>query len=260
MYLRLAFAVAAHLEPEILLVDEVLAVGDVAFQKKCLGKMEDVAQEGRTVLFVSHNMAAVQQLTRTSLLLYQGKLILQGPTGKVMHHYLDVSLDRSTTVYDVEKVARRHTNLRRQVEFLTLELENAPTKLVPADASMYIRLTVRGNESVENFRFSMTIFQVSGLPIGNFFGPEIHSITKDEIATFRMELSDLRLAQGIYCCALAIGKGNHLKGRSEFDFVHDVLYFEVMAPEGEQGMMSEWSQRRWGSIRFKEPKIVRLPS
>lgn len=74
MYVRLAFAVAAHLEPEILIVDEVLAVGDAEFQKKCLGKMEQVGQDGRTVLFVSHNMAAVQRLCTTGMLLFSGKL------------------------------------------------------------------------------------------------------------------------------------------------------------------------------------------
>ena len=79
MYVRLAFAVAAHLEPEILLVDEVLAVGDAAFQKKCLGKMDDVAGEGRTVLFVSHNLSAVQRLCRSAVLLSRGEV---GRTGQ----------------------------------------------------------------------------------------------------------------------------------------------------------------------------------
>jgi lipopolysaccharide transport system ATP-binding protein len=88
MYLRLAFAVAAHLEPEILLVDEVLAVGDAAFQKKCLGKMGDVARVGRTILFVSHNIAAVVSLCRRSLLLEQGKLVCEGSTPSVLDRYL----------------------------------------------------------------------------------------------------------------------------------------------------------------------------
>ena len=78
MHLRLAFSVAAHLEPEILLVDEVLAVGDIAFQKKCVGKMEDVAAQGRTVLFVSHNLAAIKELCQTSLVLNNGQLEYQG--------------------------------------------------------------------------------------------------------------------------------------------------------------------------------------
>jgi lipopolysaccharide transport system ATP-binding protein len=89
MYVRLAFAVAAHLEPEILVVDEVLAVGDASFQKKCLGKMEDVAeQEGRTVLFVSHNMAAVKQLCSEAIVLKAGSLIMRGEPNGVVGSYL----------------------------------------------------------------------------------------------------------------------------------------------------------------------------
>jgi lipopolysaccharide transport system ATP-binding protein len=87
MYTRLAFAVAAHLEPEILLVDEVLAVGDIAFQKKCLGKMEKVSGEGRTVLFVSHNMAAIQGLCDRAILLENGGMVLNAETSKVIEAY-----------------------------------------------------------------------------------------------------------------------------------------------------------------------------
>ncbi|NLT72662.1 MAG: ABC transporter ATP-binding protein [Chloroflexi bacterium] len=89
MYVRLAFAVAAHLDPEVLIVDEVLAVGDAAFQKKCLGKMGDVAGEGRTVLFVSHNMAAVQNLCGWCLLLREGVAVAQGNTAEVISQYMD---------------------------------------------------------------------------------------------------------------------------------------------------------------------------
>jgi len=88
MYTRLAFAVAAHLEPEILVVDEVLAVGDAGFQKKCLGKMQNVAQGGRTVLFVSHNMTAVQNLCDTGYFLNQGRLVSSGPIDEVVATYL----------------------------------------------------------------------------------------------------------------------------------------------------------------------------
>ena len=87
MYMRLAFAVAAHLEPEVLVVDEVLAVGDAAFQKKCLGKMGEVASGGRTVLFVSHNMAAVNRICTSALLLNHGALIAIGPTSKIVSQY-----------------------------------------------------------------------------------------------------------------------------------------------------------------------------
>ncbi|MDQ4075592.1 MAG: polysaccharide ABC transporter ATP-binding protein [Chloroflexota bacterium] len=92
MYLRLAFAVAAHLEPEILLVDEVLAVGDAAFQKKCLNKMQDVGQEGRTVLFVSHNMPAVTRLCERTILLDEGQVLHDGPSHEVVGLYLNTGL------------------------------------------------------------------------------------------------------------------------------------------------------------------------
>ena len=88
MYLRLAFAVAAHLEPEILLVDEVLAVGDAAFRNKCVGKMGEVAQKGRTVIFVSHNMGVIQSLCNTGILLEDGKITFKGPTQQAVTKYL----------------------------------------------------------------------------------------------------------------------------------------------------------------------------
>ncbi len=103
MSVRLAFAVAAHLEPEILLIDEVLAVGDVAFQRKCLSKMDQVAEEGRTVLFISHNMAMVDSLCERSILLEGGRLVDDGPTREVIDRYLEgvdaiahVALDENT--------------------------------------------------------------------------------------------------------------------------------------------------------------------
>jgi lipopolysaccharide transport system ATP-binding protein len=88
MYVRLAFAVAAHLEPEILLVDEVLAVGDLAFQQKCLGKLGDVTRAGRTVLFVSHNLAPVQRLCQRGIVLEAGRLAFDGPVAGALAHYL----------------------------------------------------------------------------------------------------------------------------------------------------------------------------
>lgn len=103
MYVRLAFAVAAHLEPEILLVDEVLAVGDASFQKKCLGKMGDVAKGGRTVLFVSHNMQAVRQLCERAILLDRGNIAADGPSAKVTEDYLRLS-PRAESLESMESI------------------------------------------------------------------------------------------------------------------------------------------------------------
>jgi lipopolysaccharide transport system ATP-binding protein len=97
MYLRLAFAVAAHLDPEVLIMDEVLAVGDASFQKKCLGKMSDVAREGRTVLFVSHDMAAVSRLCARTVLLDGGRVLADGPTPEVVAAYLRSGLGTTSS-------------------------------------------------------------------------------------------------------------------------------------------------------------------
>ena len=95
MYLRLAFGVAAHLEPEILVVDEVLAVGDAEFQRKCLGKMSEVAHEGRTVLFVSHNMSAILRLTEETIVLDKGQIVMRGPTPEAVDFYMTSEMAQS---------------------------------------------------------------------------------------------------------------------------------------------------------------------
>ena len=106
MYVRLAFAVAAHLEPEILVIDEVLAVGDTEFQRKCLGKMESVARGGRTVLFVTHNMVAVQNLCSAALWLSEGKLAGRGNTGDLVRRYLETDIRSATErVWDISRSA-----------------------------------------------------------------------------------------------------------------------------------------------------------
>ena len=128
MYVRLAFAVAAHLEPEILLVDEVLAVGDAEFQKKCLGKMRDVAGEGRTVLFVSHNIGAVQRLCSRALLLDGGRLVQDGPPAEVVTTYLEQAIpEQSGTGALVPADAQRNgTGEARLREVLFSDVDGRP--------------------------------------------------------------------------------------------------------------------------------------
>ena len=123
MYVRLAFAVAAHLEPEVLLVDEVLAVGDLEFQKKCLGKMGDVAKQGRTVLFVSHNMAAIQQLCTCCILLDKGGLVIKDNTQKVIGEYLiRNSLNTDASTINLENYIPRSGH--QGIKFIWAELRN----------------------------------------------------------------------------------------------------------------------------------------
>lgn len=122
MYVRLAFAVAAHLNSEVLVVDEVLAVGDIAFQKKCLGKMNELSRVGRTVLFVSHNVAAVENLCRHGIVLDEGRLVFEGTSKDAVRQYLDsISGARDCTqhVIDLTAASDRRSALLKQLEFYT---------------------------------------------------------------------------------------------------------------------------------------------
>lgn len=125
MYVRLAFAIAAHLEPEILIVDEVLAVGDLAFQQKCLGKMSEVSQAGRTILFVSHNMAVVEKLCQRAIVLQDGEIDFQGDTEEAIHHYMNKMLAANQAeghTFDLSQLTDRRSHvgkLLKRVELYT---------------------------------------------------------------------------------------------------------------------------------------------
>ena len=252
MCVRLAFSVAAHLQPEILLVDEVLAVGDVAFQKKCLGRMGEVAKQGRTVLFVSHSMAAIALLCKSVIVLEKGRIATMGPTQEGITKYLVGAMNYTTPFYDMQGIPRVVPGLGMEIEFLTLELEGAPGKLVPADADLRLRMTVRANKTVRRFRFSLTIYCVDETPVGTCNGPQIHSIAEGETATYRLRLPNPSLAPGLYRFGLGVGTGNEREGFREFDIAENVLHFEVLPPPGQDGTKSEW-ERSWGAIRFPEP-------
>ncbi len=130
MYVRLAFGVAAHLEPEILIVDEVLAVGDMAFQNKCLGKMEEVATEGRTVLFVSHNMGAISNLCSSSILLDSGQIIFTGSASEGVSKYLNFATKRDSSELFLEK----SSSAAYFIKIAILDANNQPTKTVDLTA------------------------------------------------------------------------------------------------------------------------------
>jgi len=157
MYVRLAFAVAAHLEPEILLVDEVLAVGDAQFQQKCLGKMRDVSsKDGRTVLFVSHQMGTVRQLCSRAVLLKHGRVAEMGPVNKVIESYLGdrtstFSANAASLVKDIAIESASTCNARRE-----------PTSYFVHDEPISIRLSCRINRWVPKSELRLVVEDMKG--------------------------------------------------------------------------------------------------
>lgn len=158
MYLKLAFAVAAHLEPEILLVDEVLAVGDVRFQKKCLGRMGAVAKQGRTVIFVSHNMGAITQLCERVLLLEAGGLKRIGPSTEVVADYLGSSLGTEVkSAWSNPSLEVNHSKVRFRSARL-LSVDGQPLSLVTFNESIVIEVVYDVTASLSNLSIAFHVF------------------------------------------------------------------------------------------------------
>ncbi len=164
MYVRLAFAVAAHMEPEVLIVDEVLAVGDAQFQKKCLGKMEDVGKEGRTIIFVSHNMGAVSALCQKCVLLSAGRIIDFGPANAVISRYNDVG-NKSATV---EITPEMRVKGGEKIQFLSCVIEGEKDKIARNSymiaENFNVKISMRSNFSGK-LSFWLIIFDYSGKAI-----------------------------------------------------------------------------------------------
>ena len=250
MYTRLAFAVAAHLDTEILVVDEVLAVGDAEFQKKCLGKMQSVAhREGRTVLFVSHNMAAISQLTQRCILLAKGNVEFAGNSSAAVEKYLQGNAHDAATSFDVEHLPRKYPGTMA-ARILELRFDR-PLAHFAAAEDFSFSATIRAHEELPRLRFSMTIFTCDGYPVGTCFSPDQLSLGTGEKAEARVVLPCPRLAPGRYHCAVAIGRGDHRTGHVDYDVVLDTMPFEVMPEEGDGATVSHWTLG-WGRIVFAD--------
>jgi lipopolysaccharide transport system ATP-binding protein len=249
MYVRLAFAVAAHLEPEILVIDEVLAVGDAKFQEKCLGKMKDVAIGGRTVLFVSHNMNAVMQLTQRAILLSGGQIEFDGPSVDAVQRYLENAKVNTGTMFDVSTKTRpiRGTD---DAKILSLRFDRSFAHFKFLEPIKYV-LRVRANNSIAKIRVSMTVYSVSGYPVGSCFSPEIGGLKAGEERDLEVSLGSVRFAPGSYFCSVAVGSGDNKTASVNYDMVFNTLSFDVGAEETPAGAMAEWHVG-WGPISFPD--------
>ena len=264
MYMRLAFAVAAHLQPEILIVDEVLAVGDAAFQKKCLGKMSSVAREGRTILFVSHQMAAVAKLCGRVLMLEKGRLKHEGTPEEVIRHYVSSGIVDGEC-WAVEPARFESTAVARITGVELLDPAGAPLRRLATGEGFIARLgyaiepgttipavtfifRARTNLGVEVFRLNST--PTSGFPIDNLGGT----------GTVDVVLPALPLTAGHYFFDAAVARMNQ-------GFYHDAIdagWFQVekadiygsgFAVEQDRGSMvvpHRWIVRRQGSTQEED--------
>ncbi len=225
MYVRLAFAVAAHLEPEILIVDEVLAVGDIAFQNRCLGRLREVSKGGRTVLFVSHNMAAVDALCDTGILLDNGRVVSVGPVGEIVHAYHGLIRSGISSTGDSLANLERPGRLQKLLQHVSIiDAKGDPTDSIGLGESLRIRIAVK----VGNLADSATL----GIGIDNIFGQRVLSLHTPASASWQWRTSEANtvecripfcpLVPGEYWVKLAVSSNWHV-----IDEVERVISFSV---------------------------------
>lgn len=210
MYVRLAFSVAAHMEPDILLVDEVLAVGDAEFQKKCLGKMEEVtSKDGRTIIFVSHNLTAIEMLCKRSILLENGQVKMIGKTSDVIQYYLASAESKSR----IDFYADKQTDADYELQSIELEESIDDHFTIPWDEPIKVKIKIRVKKPIESLSFTVSFSTLSGNVI--FWVKESDqsekAFTFDAPGIYEVHTSiDHTLRAGKYQMAMSIFKDKQL--------------------------------------------------
>ena len=228
MYVRLAFAVAAHMEPEILIIDEVLAVGDADFQKKCLGKMQDVSMEGgRTIIFVSHNMAAIESLCQKVIILDRGRQIFNGPTKEGISAYLD-NTSSSSKISLSERKDRTGNGKVRFTDFNILD-ENGNYAESLLSGNTYIFELVYKNFSNQFMKNVVVCLEIIDdrenrlLFLRNDFSNDVINLDKDS-GTIKCKIDNLPLAVGTYHFVLYLS----MNDVETLDLIFNVKYTDVI--------------------------------
>jgi lipopolysaccharide transport system ATP-binding protein len=229
MYVRLAFAVAAHLEAEILVVDEVLAVGDAEFQKKCLGKMNEVANNGRTVLFVSHNMDSIFSLTKSTILLNDGLVLFDGNTNEGVRQYLNLSRLSKTM----------HVNKSNGIHFSQISVAE---DIIKVGNGICFEIAITSDREVKNATLGCGIHNVYDQYVSNVLLKNAFNISEG-LNKFRINIPELNLVPGDYKGVFAISKN---ETTDIYDTVVGFPTFTITNNEGDEFLFSKWNPIEWG--------------
>ena len=229
MYVRLAFSVAAHLEPEILVVDEVLAVGDVEFRKKCLGKMRNVSMSGRTVLFVSHNMGAIRNLVKRCLLIDKGKILYNGDPNICIKKYLNLNTNNK----EISKIGFPNRVPSKENPLLIKEIrliskDGNETNTFHLGDSWNVEICFIALEDNIKFQTDIEIINEQGINVQHLVmtNSGVHSLKSKKPLTYvRVSLDKIRLIPGKYYVSVWAGSAG--LGRRDFDYLQSVISFNV---------------------------------
>lgn len=251
MYVKLAFAVAAHLDSEIMIMDEVLAVGDVKFQQKCLGRMGDAASgEGRTVLYVSHNMSTIRQLCERCIVLDHGKLIFDGATERAIEIYSECAA-KMEYHYEYGNV-KRMLGTSRALEFVSLNILNAPEKDIAVGEIVKLLVNCNINQPFENIKIRFEISYGDNVVDATMFSNESISAEKSGKVSLKLDVCTEYMTPGVYRVDMIAYEYNSFGAERVVDRVGSAFTIELIKRKADD---LEWKHQYWGHIHLKDIEI-----
>lgn len=251
MYVKLAFSVAAHLDSEIMIMDEVLAVGDMAFQMKCLNKMREAAkQEGRTVLYVSHNMNTIRQLCDRCIVLDKGKVVYEGGVEEAINIYLGHYSDDSLT-YDFTDLPRNRKQ-NDKCKLLGMEILDRSTNVVERGDILKVRLQCEINADMQDLRFRFEIVNSEGNTIGATLSNSGLTVQKGNKMSVEIEIDTTNFAMDTFHAIVLPYEYDTAGNQIHTDRVDPAFFFKVINNENDK---LSWLTKHWGSVRFTDSVI-----
>ncbi len=243
MYVRLAFAVAAHLEAEILLIDEVLAVGDISFQKKSLKKMNEVARSGKTVIMVSHQSAVIQELCPKSILLRKGEMLGFGPTEQIFQHYHELlQLEAPSGEFINTSMSGKLLNI------LSVKIYASDTGrkgILPFKCAFYIEVNISANANLDNLALSLEVSRHTGEWVFSSVSSQddvLFSVRKGQVRKLTAKFNHLSIRPGTYTLHASVAQSVHFRYCNII--AEDLFRVEPVAEDGSN------YQGYWGAIQF----------
>lgn len=252
MYVKLAFSVAAHLDSEIMIMDEVLAVGDMAFQKKCLDKMRDAAnKQGRTVLYVSHNMNTIRQLCDRCIVLDKGKVVFEGDVEEAIGVYMKSNDDLSTS-YDYSNTSR-YQGHGEKIRLLGLDIINRNDNKVIKGDMLECVMHCRANKDVTDVRLRFEIVYMDGTLAGSVLSDRGVTASEGQNIDMHIKLPTKNLTAGKYSVIAVSYERDDYGNQEGVDRVEPAMFFEVI-DEDEDRLI--WLHSWWGHVRFDDMKVT----
>lgn len=254
MYVKLAFSVAAHLDADIMVMDEVLAVGDVKFQQKCLGKMGDAAnREGKTVLYVSHNMNTIRQLCTRCIVLAHGEVIYDGEVEEAIQAYLEVEKQDNRTVYDLQDSSRPSLDHGRRVHVNRFEFLEKANAIFEEKEKIKARITWCGNANVEGLRLYLPLKTEDDRPVGVAKSVVLGDAREGMEDFANIEIDFTNLSPGGYYFYVNMMILNAIGTIHSYDRPNQKIYFDIV--ERQDSKNFEWKNREMGNIRFPDIQL-----